>query len=334
MMSVKHISIFALGVGLFTAVPAKAQLNLTPAGVADGFTLSTFATVNPGNTGCCAGPFGVAVDGNGNVFVGLGQGGPLYVFNDVDGRTPATALFPPQTNPANVGGFTASGGVVYGAVFGGNYVSFNNNGTVANSNVFPSLAGQADLGMWTNPVNGHIISNSSQGMIDINPATKTFSVITPSGGDGVSVSPDGKTAYSEQGSINGYDLVTHAQVFNSGNIFPSPDGTGVITGGKFNGQIIVNDNSGSVFLLDPATKLSTIIATGGTRGDYTQADPTNGTLFLDFSDVVERLGCGPDCSIGNINPGVPEPSTWAMMLLGFAALGFAFRQSRRKVSMA
>jgi hypothetical protein len=32
--------------------------------------------------------------------------------------------------------------------------------------------------------------------------------------------------------------------------------------------------------------------------------------------------------------GVPEPSTWAMMLLGFAGLGFAFRQSRRKVAMA
>jgi hypothetical protein len=30
---------------------------------------------------------------------------------------------------------------------------------------------------------------------------------------------------------------------------------------------------------------------------------------------------------------VPEPSTWAMMLLGFAGLGFAFR-SRRKVSFA
>ena len=31
---------------------------------------------------------------------------------------------------------------------------------------------------------------------------------------------------------------------------------------------------------------------------------------------------------------VPEPSTWAMMLIGFAGLGFAFRQSRRKVSFA
>jgi hypothetical protein len=31
---------------------------------------------------------------------------------------------------------------------------------------------------------------------------------------------------------------------------------------------------------------------------------------------------------------VPEPATWAMMLLGFAGLGLAFRQSRRKVAIA
>jgi hypothetical protein len=31
---------------------------------------------------------------------------------------------------------------------------------------------------------------------------------------------------------------------------------------------------------------------------------------------------------------VPEPSTWAVMLLGFAGLGFAFRQSLRKGSFA
>lgn len=31
---------------------------------------------------------------------------------------------------------------------------------------------------------------------------------------------------------------------------------------------------------------------------------------------------------------VPEPSTWAMMLIGFAGLGYAFQRSRRKVSFA
>jgi hypothetical protein len=37
---------------------------------------------------------------------------------------------------------------------------------------------------------------------------------------------------------------------------------------------------------------------------------------------------------GDVTTAVPEPATWAMMLLGFAGLGFAFRQSRRKVSFA
>jgi PEP-CTERM motif len=36
----------------------------------------------------------------------------------------------------------------------------------------------------------------------------------------------------------------------------------------------------------------------------------------------------------DIATGVPEPATWGMMLLGFAGLGFAFRQSRRKISFA
>jgi hypothetical protein len=36
----------------------------------------------------------------------------------------------------------------------------------------------------------------------------------------------------------------------------------------------------------------------------------------------------------SFTPGVPEPATWGMMLLGFVGLGFAFRQSRRKVSFA
>jgi hypothetical protein len=38
--------------------------------------------------------------------------------------------------------------------------------------------------------------------------------------------------------------------------------------------------------------------------------------------------------ISGIAAAVPEPSTWAMMLLGFLGLGFAFRQSRRRVSFA
>jgi PEP-CTERM motif len=36
----------------------------------------------------------------------------------------------------------------------------------------------------------------------------------------------------------------------------------------------------------------------------------------------------------NVTVSVPEPSTWALMLIGFAGQGFVFRQSRRKMSFA
>jgi hypothetical protein len=76
------------------------------------------------------------------------------------------------------------------------------------------------------------------------------------------------------------------------------------------------------FLDDPAasfhngveiTQITGINNLGDIAGFYTDA---NGTFHSFFAAPV------------------PEPSTWAMMLLGFAGLGFAFRQSRRKVSVA
>ena len=36
----------------------------------------------------------------------------------------------------------------------------------------------------------------------------------------------------------------------------------------------------------------------------------------------------------NVTDPVPEPSTWAMMLIGFAGLGFAFRHSRKRRAVA
>jgi len=81
-------------------------------------------------------------------------------------------------------------------------------------------------------------------------------------------------------------------------------------------------------LIDPSTDTATIIASGGTRGDYTAADTSNGTLFLDYSDIVARLGCGPGCSIGS-NP-VPEPSSLLLLGSGIAGLAGIIRRKLQK----
>jgi len=41
-----------------------------------------------------------------------------------------------------------------------------------------------------------------------------------------------------------------------------------------------------------------------------------------------------DAFLAEAVPAVPEPSTWAMMIIGFVGLGFAFRRSRRKAAFA
>ena len=41
-----------------------------------------------------------------------------------------------------------------------------------------------------------------------------------------------------------------------------------------------------------------------------------------------------DITLGSSSPGIPEPATWAMMLVGFGGLGAAMRSNRRKQAVA
>jgi hypothetical protein len=87
-------------------------------------------------------------------------------------------------------------------------------------------------------------------------------------------------------------------------------------------------------------------ATGGTTLSFTALNellanltvstiPPGDTIALFAADVAGGGGTGNTGNIGGgVVAGVPEPATWGMMLLGFVGLGFAFRQSRRKVSFA
>jgi hypothetical protein len=57
-----------------------------------------------------------------------------------------------------------------------------------------------------------------------------------------------------------------------------------------------------------------------------------GTYYVEITGTnnVTTLGVGGSV----ITSGVPEPATWAMMVLGFAGLSYAaFRQRKTKVSM-
>ncbi len=313
--------------------PLHAALILTSTGISDGFTLSTFVS----GYNAQYGPLAQGIVTNGNVITGSllnthGASGPtIMVFKDVDGQTLGSTVasnpYTCTTGNCNFAMATA-GGQVYGAqAQGGVYEHFNSDGTFAPIPNLEAAGVLDDLGMWGDPVNGHIITTSNKGLIDIDPVAGSFRVIVAGlVGDGVSVSPDGTVAYVEVGgAVQSYNIATGALIktFSTGH---SPDGTGVISGGAFNGDVVVNDNDGTVLLLDPTTGTSVIIASGGTRGDFVSPDTSNGTLFLSQNEQVARLSCGPNCSFSG-PPTVPEPATFGMAGVALASL-LAIRRRR------
>ncbi len=328
--------LFGACLGALTlSAAARADLTLTAAGTADGFTLSTF--VGGYNFGANYGPLAQGILPNGDVITGSVADGKIYIFSDTDNQTLASALsatpYTYTTGNPNYAMATA-GGQVYGAqLFGGAYESFSTSGA---HTAIAGLSVTDYLGMYGDPVNGHIISSSTAGIIDINPTNATYRVINASyaGADGVTISPDGKTVYVEYGgNIVALDYATGAVVANYSGNGHSPDGTGVISGGKFSGDLVVNNNDGTVGLINTANGTETIIASGGSRGDFVSPDTTNGTLFLSQYGSVDRLSCGNGCSIGSGGgggggTGVPEPGTLGLLAAGFAAL--AMRRGRRQ----
>lgn len=333
------LSIAALALAV---MPARADLVLNATGIADGFGVSNFVT-GLANTGAPfgQGPFGATVVSNGsggfNVLVGNFADATLRIYDDSNGQLLTTVNnFQPYAE-----GFATLNGVAYGGN-GSQYGSFD-----PNTGAFTPLAiaglPAPSLGMAADNATGELIAFSNNGLIAINPTTNSFRTIN-SGifGDGVSVSPDGQTVYAEVGgNILGYDVHTGAQTFTAplpGGSY-SPDGTGVISSNNaLNGDIIVNDNFGNVYLIDPSANggLGSIalIGTNGDgfgseRGDFTTPDFTNGTLLMDFSDQIERLSCGTGCAIGSTNTGVPEPSS-SLLLLGVALAGVAGWSRRRR----
>jgi choice-of-anchor C domain-containing protein len=162
-------------------------------------------------------------------------------------------------------------------------------------------------------------------------------------------------------------VVTGNSVDLVGNYWQSPsgptppNGSVDLNGGAQGGveQTISGLTSGATYNLTfflsgnpdgPPTTKSVDVSIGSLVNDnftYTIGTNTHANMMYVQESVNFTAGASNTLSFASQNAGafgpviggvsisaVPEPSTWAMMLLGFLGLGFAFRQSRRKVSFA
>ena len=135
----------------------------------------------------------------------------------------------------------------------------------------------------------------------------------------------------------------------------------LITSSSGQAKITTNDNGGlltSIVVTSPGHTFGDFILDAEHSGAFTVTVTTNDGTFTDnlpggpgsnfvtilaqagetISSVAITSAAGftsfDQPRISAISAAIPEPATWGMMLLGFAGLGFAFRQSRRKVSFA
>jgi PEP-CTERM motif len=202
-----------------------------------------------------------------------------------------------------------------------------NKGTFAGALILASLIGTtADPAqaayIVTFSETGIDVTASGSGTIDLAGLTfitsgATLSVVAPT---------FATEATGGAGNVDEYSGATGPFSFGPGVFTSATTGAGDLVGIQ-----VLRDGSGFIFVPKG-------YASGAPLSDTaTYAGQSFATLGLTPGVYLYNFGSGTDADSFTIKVGapVPEPSTWAMMLIGFAGLGYAgWRGSRKAGSVA
>ncbi len=329
-MSISHASFSGLCLAALVAVTptaSKAGLTLTAAGTNLGLSLSTVAYGFDSLSNL--GPLGIAFPTAHSMLV-TDFAGEVYAFSSIpSNQSASTATIAQNLGGNGPIGMTVANGLVY--------LADRLNGTVdaiSATGAFQSFVVNvaAPTGLATNPISGRIyVTSNTNGIYEVDPTAHTKTLIVSGADfDGMSVSADGKTLYASQGNnirvystgVNGAPAPALQATYAIGD---STDGTALGTG-TLAGNLFVNTNAGNVWEYNIGSAALTLIASGGSRGDFVVAAP-DGSLFLTQSDSILSLSA-PSGSGFTGTTDVPEPAT--ISVLGFALAALAVRRACRK----
>jgi hypothetical protein len=115
------------------------------------------------------------------------------------------------------------------------------------------------------------------------------------------------------------------------------DPTFDFVGYEFAFQTLDDANVTVEYMLASSPGVWHTITAGGVSDPIFQAANGNNNYLVSSTDPLTELRLTSDVGFKEVKqnaiilaPGVPEPGTWALMLLGFAGVGVAMRRSRRR----
>jgi hypothetical protein len=309
------------------SVPAHAAIALTPAGIAQGLKLTTFASGFPNTDE--VGPLGVAFTSSGGVLTTDKLGNIRLFPTSADNQLASAA---PVTQNYGLNGATDLahfGGHIYMSRQGsGDVVEVNQDGTFKQT-ILTGLP--YATGMIANPVTGHLYVSTIgiNAVYEIDPVAKTKTLFTNGDVDGMAISDDGGTLYlvGETGVITGYNTGSKAVVFAPLTVSPFIDGA-VLGRGSLAGNLFVNTRDGKIIEVNLASKVQTTIADGGSRGDFAFPDFSSNSLLFTQTDSIVRLA---EANVG----AVPLPAgVWAGALTGLGGLIVSRRGAAKRARAA
>jgi hypothetical protein len=197
-------------------------------------------------------------------------------------------------------------------------------------------AGAVTVTLTPGPLNPTYFDGQAVGASDFSVGTDTWSLVSGTANIAVGTTPSISAA--PLGMTNPYMSVEGGGTEQV--VFGSAQTSIAIYWGSIDGNVNGNNNGFSVTLDGYTLTGADLVALYGADGSGSQTSPTGNQLVTitglaafttaEFTSTQNAFEFSLAATPVTINGGVPEPSTWAMMMLGFAGLGYAaFRRNSK-----
>ena len=279
-----------------------------------------------------SGPQGIAFDGAGNGYVVVGLGAD-------------PAVRPPGSMLGHVLNFTTSGSVSAFADLSAFEGLNNPAGGPVDSNPFHVAVGSGGVYVTDAGANAlyNLAPNGTASLVTTFPGRFIGPPVPASDSvpTGIAVGPDGTMYIAEltgfpftPGAAQIYSIApgsSTADVYATGftnltDLAFGPDGN--LYALSYDLDSLLGPNvGGGIFRISSSGMAENILSTG-------LVNPTGMTIGSDGSFYVSTFSRG-DAGSGQVVKisAVPEPATWALMILGFAAIGLAVRRTNRRLAL-